>query len=117
MMMVKDATSEGKNGRPSPEGASLSFPAVSPLHFKLVCKFAVGCLPTCHLSFKMSWSCRRAAHFAHFGADDEEEDGDNLHTGGTEVCLLSDNPHILITGQHSGVVDDLHVMTLVGLHL
>ena len=29
--------------------------------------------------------CRRAAHFAHFGADDEAEDGDNLHTGGTEV--------------------------------
>ena len=29
--------------------------------------------------------CRRAAHFAHFGADDEAEEGDNLHTGGTEV--------------------------------
>ncbi|CAL5228114.1 g11190 [Coccomyxa viridis] len=31
---------------------------------------------------------RRAAHFAHFGADDEEEDEDNLHTGGTEARAL-----------------------------
>lgn len=33
---------------------------------------------------------RRAAHFAHFGADDEAEEEDNLHTGGNEV----DNPFI-----------------------
>lgn len=46
--------------------------------------------------------CRRAAHFAHFGAEDEEEeDGDNLHTGGTEVCLLLDEPHHSAAGRKS----------------
>jgi hypothetical protein len=31
--------------------------------------------------------CRRAAHFAHFNAEDEEDtnDGDNVHVGGEEV--------------------------------
>ncbi|CAK0785667.1 hypothetical protein CVIRNUC_008878 [Coccomyxa viridis] len=31
---------------------------------------------------------RRAAHFAHFGGDDEAEEGDNLHTGGNEAREL-----------------------------
>ena len=30
---------------------------------------------------------RRAAHFAHYQVDDEEE-ADNAHVGGTEACLL-----------------------------
>ena len=38
-------------------------------------------------SLNKLWSCRRAAHFAHFGGDEEEEEEDNLHTGGTEVIL------------------------------
>ena len=87
MTMVKEAISEGRNGRPLPEGAFLLFPAVAILQATLFYKSAASCTtPYVICLLKALRSCRRAAHFAHFGADDEEEDGDNLHTGGTEVC-------------------------------
>ena len=52
---------------------------------------------------------RRAAHFARFGAaDDEEEEGNNPHTGGNEVCAGLITAHTQETFARCMDVDALH---------
>jgi hypothetical protein len=48
--------------------------------------------------------CRRAAHFAHFNAEDEEDtnDGDNVHVGGEEV--RSTDVHSIAYGSENVVL-------------
>ena len=50
---------------------------------EMVSSVSDGCL-CLHVRVVQSVSCRRAAHFAHYQADDEE-DADNLHVGGKQV--------------------------------